>query len=414
MPDFDPSAVEQSRQAWRNFGMKIASVTPKQAGRLVLAIIAIGVAVWVSVASWPALLPFIIGGIIAYTVLPFVNALDKILPRFLAALIGVLVALGFLVGLAYVILPPLVTELLRLIDALPDQAQVQTITGQIAADPRFGQLPRVIQMQLLGIVTGSLGRLQPAAEGILPALLQNNPVMTLVNTFSNILGLVVLPTWALALLKDSPRVWPGIANILPPGMRRDARAYIRIVDNAFGTFFRGQVVVGIAVGLATYAGLYLMETYLGMTIRYKLPLAMISGFLQLIPEVGPMVNVIGTTALALVAQGKLAAVEILALYVAIQWLTGKLVADRFSDRLLDVHPVILVLVIVALTQLGPLWFFLAAPFASVARDIWRYTYGRLREPALPAGVLPTEREAYLRKRSQPVGARQLPAAYRRR
>ncbi len=413
MPDSAPTTVDQSREAWRNLWTKIASITPKQAGRLALALGAVAVAVWVAVASWPALLPFIVGGVIAYTVLPLVNALDKFLPRFVASLLGVLFAVAALVGLAYVIVPPLVTELLRLIDALPDEAQIQAISQQIAAAPRFILLPRVVQVQLLDIVANTLGRLQPAAESILPSLLSDSPILTLVNTFSNVLGLIVLPTWALSLLKDQPRAWPSVANVLPPGMRRDARAYVRILDNAFGTFFRGQIIVGFAVGLATYAGLYLLDQYTAIDIRYKLPLAVLAGFLQLIPEVGPMLNIIGTTLLALLALGRLPALEVLLLYLGIQWLTGKLLADRYSNRLLDAHPAVLVIVIVALTQLGPLWFFLAAPLASVSRDMWRYTYGRLREPSLPAGLLPAQRDAYQRTLEQQT-ARPLPAAYRRR
>lgn len=413
MPDSSPSTIEQSKQAWRNLGNKIASITPKQAGRLLMGLIAVGVIGYVAIASWPALLPFLVGGAIAYTVLPLVNALDKILPRFLAALFGVLLALAVLAGLVYIVVPPLVTQLMRLINVLPDAREVQEITGSIAAGSRFSQLPPVIQKQVLDVVATSLNRMQEAAGGVIPSLFNGQPILTLVNTFSNILGLVVLPTWALVLLKDQPRAWPTFANVLPPGMRRDARALIRIVDDAFGTFFRGQVIVGIAVGIATYAGLYLLDRYLGVPVVYKLPLAAIAGLLQLIPEVGPMVNIIGTALLALITFGRLPALEVIALYMGIQWLTGKIVADRF-EPMSDLHPAVLVLVIVTLTQLGPLWFFLAAPIASVARDIWRYLFGRLKEPSLPAGLLPSQRAAYERKLAAQQGPRPLPAAYRRR
>ncbi|MGE5603957.1 MAG: AI-2E family transporter [Nitrososphaerales archaeon] len=412
MPDSSPSTVDQSRQAWRNLWTKIVSITPKQAGRLVMGLIAVGAITWVAVASWPALLPFVVGGAIAYTVLPLVNALDKVLPRFLSALVGVLLALAVLGGLVYIIAPPLVTQLIHLLDVVPNQAQIEAIAAGIAVDPRFVQLPPVVQKQVLDMVIASLTRVETVAAGIVPALFGGTPFLTIINTFSNILGLVVLPTWALVLLKDQPRVWPTFANVLPPGMRRDARALVRIVDRAFGTFLRGQVIVGIAVGLATYAGLYLLEQYFGLATAYKLPLAVLAGFLQLIPEVGPIVNIIGTTLLALVTRGQLAAVEVLVLYAGIQWLTGKLVADRF-EAMSDVHPAVLVLVIVALTQLGALWFFLAAPLASVARDIWRYIFGRLKEPSLPAGLLPSQREAYERKLVAQA-PRPLPAAYRRR
>lgn len=412
MPDSNPASVEQSRQAWRDLGNRIASITPKQLGRMFLGLLAAGVVVWVVVASWPALLPFLVGGIIAYTVLPLVDALDKLLPRILAALTGVLLALAVIACLVYVIVPPLFTELIRLIQVIPGPARIETITAGIADGPRFRELPPLLQEQALDLVTTSLTRVHETARGIIPALFTTTPILALLSTFSNILGLIVLPTWALVLLKDQPRAWPTFSNVLPSGMRRDARALVRIVDRSFGAFFRGQVIVGIAVGLATYAGFALLERYAGLATPYKLPLSVLAGFLQLIPQVGPLVSIIGTTLLALIARGQLPALQVLLLYIAIQWLVGKLVTNRFRP-MSDVHPAALVLVIVALSQLGAFWFFLAAPIAAVARDAWRYLFGRLREPALPAGLLPSDRDAYERRQAAQV-TRPVPAVYRRR
>lgn len=414
MPDPRPPALQKSIEAWRNLGMKIASITPKQLGRMVLGLIALGAIVWIAIASWPALLPFVVGGVIAYTVLPLVDALDKVLPRFLAALIGVLIAVGVLAGVLYVVGPPLVAQLLRIFDALPGPAEIRAIDARIAADPEFRQLPELVRAPLLGMVTDSLTRLRDGAEGLLPALLQGDPIWAFVNTIAYVLGLIVLPTWALALLKDQPRAWPTLAHVLPAGMRRDARAYVRIVDHAFGTFLRGQIVLALAVGLLTYAGLSLIDRYLGTPIPSRLPLAVLAGFLELIPEVGPMLNIIGAALLALLIGGGRFALEIVALYAGVQWLVSNLLGDRFSAKVLDVHPAVLILVIVALTQLGSLWFFLAAPIAAVARDTWRYTFGRLKEPSMPAGLLPAERVAYERRMAQQAVGRALPAVYRRR
>jgi len=254
-------------------------------------------------------------------------------------------------------------------------------------------------------------RVNQTARGLVPSLFTATPIITLLSTFSTLLGLVVLPTWALVLLKDQPRAWPTLSNLLPPAMRRDARALVRIIDRSFGAFLRGQVIVGIAVGLATYAGFVLLERYIGLVTPYKLPLSVLAGFLQLIPQVGPLVSIIGTALLALIARGQLPALQILLLYIAIQWLVGKVVADRFRP-MSDVHPAALVLVIVALTQLGTIWLFLAAPVAAIARDIWRYLFGRLKEPSLPAGLLPSERRAYERKQAARV-THPDPVVYRR-
>jgi hypothetical protein len=79
---------------------------------------------------------------------------------------------------------------------------------------------------------------------------------------------------------------------------------------------------------------------------------------------------------------------VLGLYYLVQRLVGAFVGSRVERRVSDLHPAILVLVIVALSQLGWQWIFLAAPVTAVARDLWRYAFGRLGDPPRPAGVLP--------------------------
>jgi hypothetical protein len=57
------------------------------------------------------------------------------------------------------------------------------------------------------------------------------------------------------------------------------------------------------------------------------------------------------------------------------------------------HPAILVPAIVALTQFGLIWLFLAGPLVAIVDDLVRYAHGRLSEPPKPAGVIPGEAPA---------------------
>ena len=411
------SRVARSKEAWRRLGRQILSITPSQLARMFLALGALAVAVWIVTASWPALAPFIIGGVVVYAVLPLVNVLDRLMPRFLASFIGVAVALALLFGVVAVIIPPLLRELLRLIRDLPDANEVQAIVGGLGAQATFQRLPETVQRQLLEGLTVTLLRGRNYADNIVPSLFGGTPILNLANTVASVLGLLVLPTWALVLLKDQPRAWPSAAKALPVAIRADVAAMLRIVDGAFGSFLRSQILLGVAVGVATYAGLGVLESYAGLTVgNYKLVLAVLSGFLQLIPGVGPWVNIVGTVVLAYTVRSTAAALQVLALYAAIQLVVVRFISNRSGPQLLDVHPGILVLVIVALSQLGIVWAFLAAPIAAAARDLWRYLYGRASEPPLPAGLLPSQRESYAKQvaAQQANAARPLPAAYRRR
>jgi len=104
-------------------------------------------------------------------------------------------------------------------------------------------------------------------------------------------------------------------------------------------------------------------------------------------------------------------------YIAVQWLAGRSVASRLERRVVDLHPALLVMAIAALSQFGFLWLLLAAPLVAVARDLFRYTSGRLGDPPLPAGIVPWEAASY-RNASQAAAARRAvsqraPPAYRR-
>jgi len=59
-----------------------------------------------------------------------------------------------------------------------------------------------------------------------------------------------------------------------------------------------------------------------------------------------------------------------------------------ARRTVDIHPAILVVLLVLLSQFGFIWVLLGAPLAVSARDLFRYAYGRLSDPPRPAGVMP--------------------------
>src|SRR5262245_24143971 len=87
---------------WAALRERLQTVTPQAIGRGVLTVVALAGTVWLAAASWPAVLPFIVGGLIAYALLPVVDGLDKFLPRSLAALVSVLAGVAVVIGIALV------------------------------------------------------------------------------------------------------------------------------------------------------------------------------------------------------------------------------------------------------------------------------------------------------------------------
>jgi predicted PurR-regulated permease PerM len=385
--DLRQERFESAQRAWKLLGMSLFSVTPKGLARGILMLGALAVLVWLSIASWPALLPFIVGGVLAYIVFPLVNFFDRLMPRYLAALLGILLVLGGFVALLWVIIPPLVSQTVALVQQIPPDLTLKDISNMLIVQLQF--LPPNLKALVIEAINKTSAHMQENIHAFFPALFSTNSILQLMNAIGFILGLVVLPTWLLTVLKDQPRAQRTLLNILPTGIRTDFWAMMRIIDRAFGTFFRGQVLVGLATGLATYLGLRVLVRLGAPDSPYMVTLAVMAGLLQLIPEIGPLINILLTTFIAYRVSGMLA-LYVLGLYLSIQFLIGKLVKDRIEQRIIDVNPALLVLIIVALSQLGFFWLFLAAPVAGVTRDLFRYIYGRLSEPPRPAGLLPGE------------------------
>ena len=71
------------------------------------------------------------GGIVAYTVLPVVNRLDRVMPRGLAALLTMAGVVGVVALILWAIVPPLAQEIDRLVQALPDFDQADEILDDV-------------------------------------------------------------------------------------------------------------------------------------------------------------------------------------------------------------------------------------------------------------------------------------------
>lgn len=204
--------------------------------------------------------------------------------------------------------------------------------------------------------------------------------------------------------------------MIPDRLEADFWAILGIIDRPFNAFIRGQTIVAISVGLLTYAGLLILERLGIGVIPYKGLLAALVGLARLIP------TVVGTTIglIPLLIAGFSNSVEVgigmLVVFIGVQWLANSQVTSRVERNIVDVHPAVLVLAIVAVSELGILWVFLAAPFTAIFRDLFRYLYGRLSDPPKPAGLLPDQsiQESELAIESpQPAQTRRVPLAYRR-
>jgi len=357
--------------------------------RFLLMMVANVVLYWLVRASWPAPLPFVVGGAIAYIVLPVVNALDRVMPRLVAAVITVALVIALLVGTVALLARVVALELYDAYQALPESGDIEAVVADF--DEYLATLPDPIERFVRAQVETSAIELRERVSDRVDRI--DHPLRTVffgvVNAIGLALGLLVLPVWLLLVLRDQQRAVDAMNRALPDWLEADFWGVVRIVNRVLGAYLRRLVIVGLVVGVATATGLAVIDS-LGLEgVRYPIALGLLAAFLELVPIVGPIIAAIVLVAITAV-HSPTTGIVVLGLIVAIRILVRNQIASRIERRVIDVHPVLLIVAIAALSQFGLVWALLAAPVVVITRDLFRYTWGRFSDPPRPAGLLPGE------------------------
>jgi predicted PurR-regulated permease PerM len=411
----------QSAAEWAALSDRLRQVTPQAIGRGALTLAVVAGALAMIGATWPAFLPFVVGAILAYQLLPVVDVLDRVMPRVVAALLAVTTSVVAVIAIAVLVIPPIAIALVRLAVDLPTQADVNAALDRLR--DQVGGLPdgtlRVV-VPVLGALATTVRDAVAAASGSLDDIVRG-AIGALLRAVGALLGLIVLPTWMLTIMSQKRSARSAIDARLTPGVRADFWAVIGMADRAAGAYLRGYVVTAIVVGILVDVGANLSPRLGGPTFGEPLALAAFAGASQVVPIIGPILGFVPAVLLLPVDPDR--AVAYTAIYLAARVLGGTALGSRLMGRRLGVHSAILVPAVVMIGQLGILWLLLSAPIVSFATDLVRYVHGRLSEPAVPAGVLPrtAEREALGRQRgaveaataAAAAGPARVPSAYRR-
>lgn len=323
-----------------------------------------------------ALGPFAVGLVLAYLLDMPVERMSRIgLPRWLSLLIVYAIVIVAVIQAAILTVRPLAAELSDFIREFPSfTAQVSVMYAHLDLAP---PVRHAIDSWLaeLGSGVGGLdpGTLLPVVSGIAGVL-------------GSVVGYVLIPVWMFYLIKDRPALAAAARRSIPASWWPDVTAVGGLVTRVFGQWVRGQLLLGVVVGAATFVGLIL----LGVTVdpifgRFAILLSVIAGVLELLPIIGPILAAIPAVLLALTA-GLDAGIAAVILYTAIQQLENYFLVPKIQGDAVELHPsAVMFALIVGGAIAGLLGAILALPITAVARDVFRYCFHRVDDPpATPA------------------------------
>jgi predicted PurR-regulated permease PerM len=365
---------------------RFVPLSPRVAVLIAAAIVA-GLVLWMARDS---IRPFILGLLFVYLLDPPVRWLVRRgLRRTLAILVVYIVGIVLLVEFLALTLTPLVNELLRFIEEFPALAtQLQDQLRRLGEFYQRLEIPVAIRDWIDSVIAG-IGEGGTGGADL-------SFLMPLITGAGSLLGAIfayfILPIWVAYLLKDKVTLVATFDRSLPEAWRFDTWAVIKTVERDFGQWVRGQIILGFAVGIATFIGLIVLSRTVDPIFgRYAVLLSVIAGLFELIPIIGPIVSAVPAVLLAATVSPA-AVVAALILYFLVQQIENNFLVPKIQGDAVQLHPAAVVFaIIIGASLAGLLGAILALPVTAAFRDVVRYLFRRLTpdEPeALAASLTP--------------------------
>lgn len=306
------------------------------------------------------LLPFVIGGAVAYFIDPVADRLEKMgLSRVAATALITIVSVMLFVIVVVLVLPTLATQLVDLFEIMPQlfrdlrgfinlhfPALFDESSGAHQALASFGDMLKSRGGELL----------QTALGGAMSAL---NVVFLL----------VIVPVVSVYLLLDWDRMIERADDLLPRDHAPVIRRLASDIDKTLASFIRGMGTVCLILG--TYYAVALMI----VGLQFGLVVGAIAGLVTFIPYLGALIGGALAIGLALFQfWGDWTSIGLVAaIFVAGQVIEGNLLTPKLVGNSVGLHPVWLLL---ALSVFGSLFGFVgmlvAVPVAAAMGVIARF------------------------------------------
>ena len=328
-----------------------------------------------------ALFPYLFGLVVAYLVLPLVNWLDGHMPqrlqerrlsRPLAILIVYLAGTAIVIGvIAFVV--PVVGEQ---VDALWENREVLVQSASDLVAELLDRYRRDVPLDFQQALEEYFSEL----PGRIGSLLQRGLTRTIgavTSTISFVLGFIVVPFWLFYILNDQARVSAGLLTLIPERWEADVLNLLRISDDIFSAYIRGQLLLCLFVGAMAAVGLM----FIG--VPYALVLGLVAGVFELIPFIGPLLGAVPGVIVAVLVSWPTAGWAVLVFFI-IQQIENLLLVPRVSGHSVRLHPALVMVVLVVGNEAAGLWgMLLAVPVTALIRDVFKYLYLRFSDEGVP-------------------------------
>ena len=355
---------------------------------------------WLVGKGWSIVLPVVLALILTTVLQPPAQWLERRLrlPAAVAALVVILVGLGLVTALGVTIAPSVGEQAVELADSASlGLGEIERLVAESSL--------QITQNQVETFVAAAQDRLQSSASSIASGVLVGVGAVT-----SALITLVLTLVLSFFFIKDGPRFLPWLHQLTgdragPHLVEVGSRAW-----STLGGFVRTQALVGLIDAVLIGTGLVLVGVPLAV------PLAVLTFIAAFAPIVGAITVGALAVLVALVANGGVSALIVMAIVLGVQQLEGNVLLPWLQGRSLRLHAgVVLLTIVLGSTLFGVAGAFLGVPAVAVLAVVVRYLDAQVRErtgeplkdePDHPAAEVDDDESGAEGDSDQPVGHEQ--------
>jgi predicted PurR-regulated permease PerM len=311
------------------------------------------------------MLPFVVGGALAFLLNPLTNRIENLgANRVVAALIIVIVVVLAFVLLILLAAPILFDQLAAFIERLPGYVRR---LQQLLTDPSRPWLNKVVGGSFTG-AEKSVGDFVAQGAVWMTGFLRSlwSGGQALVSIFALI---VITPVVAFYLLCDWQRMIEIVDGWIPLPQRETVRGLAREMDAAVSGFIRGQALLCLLLGV------YYTIALLAVGLNFALLIGVLSGLISFIPYVGSITGLVlaGGVAVAQFWPDWTWVAVVIAIFVVGQFVEGNILQPKLVGASVGLHPVWLMFALFAFGYLfGFVGLLLAVPMAAAVGVLARF------------------------------------------
>ena len=156
-----------------------------------------------------------------------------------------------------------------------------------------------------------------------------------------------------------------------PAQSRERTGYVAgRIHIVLGAYLRGQLLL---IGLMSLVSFLVLQFI--FNVPYALPLGIVTGLLEIIPLVGPVIAGALAASVALASQGPGAAIGVIIAYFILRELEDNLVMPLVVGKVVEIHPVVAIFSVLAGgAAAGVLGMILAVPVAAAIKVLLDFLY----------------------------------------